>query len=91
MLRPVYLGSLKKDFKRLQKRGKDFARLKTVMQLLQEEKELSLKNKNHCLSGTWANHFECHIEPDWLLIYRYEYAENKIIFVRTGTHADLFK
>lgn len=60
------------------------------MQKLIENKSLELRNKNHRLSGDFAQCFECHIRPDWLLIYILDDKENSITFVRTGTHSDLF-
>lgn len=59
------------------------------MNLLIEEKQLPLKNKNHKLLGNYKDCWECHIEPDWLLIYR-KADFKEIIFIRTGSHSDLF-
>lgn len=78
-----------KDVKLSKKRGKDLEKLKDVMRLLAEEKQLPPKYNDHPLSGNYINRRECHIEPDWLLIYKKEH--NIIIFERTGTHSDLFK
>ncbi len=78
-----------KDVKLSKKRGKDLEKLKDVMCLLAEEKQLPPKYKDHPLSGNYVNRRECHIEPDWLLIYKME--PGLIIFERTGTHSDLFK
>ena len=89
MLRPVYTNQFNKDVKRDKKRGKDLKTLKEIVCLLIEEKSLPVKNKDHKLGGNFNECRECHLEPDWLLIYKIE-AEN-IFFVRTGTHADLFK
>lgn len=89
MLRPVYTSQFNKDVKRDKKRGKDLKTLKEIVCLLIEEKSLPVKNKDHKLGGNFNECRECHIEPDWLLIYKIE-AEN-IFFVRTGTHSDLFK
>lgn len=79
----------KKDFKKLQKRGKNLDKLLKVVLTLQQQGELPPKNKPHILSGDWANFWECHIEPDWLMIYLID--ELDLRLVRTGTHADLFK
>ncbi len=89
MLRPVYTSQFNKDVKRDKKRGKDLKTLKEIVCLLIEEKSLPVKNKDHKLGGNFNECRECHLEPDWLLIYKIE-AEN-IFFVRTGTHSDLFK
>ncbi len=79
----------KKDVKLLQKRGKDVEKLKRIIVFLVEGKKLPLKNKDHHLKGTLKDCRECHIEPDWLLIYRIEGSE--LSLVRTGSHSDLFQ
>ena len=71
------------------RRGKSKDKIKRIVDLLQSEKSLPPKNRDHPLSGNWKDHRECHIEPDWLLIYK---IEDGILFLeRTGTHADLFE
>lgn len=89
MLKPVYTKQFNKDVKRSQKRGKDLKILKEIIFLLMGEDNLPVKNKDHKLGGSFNECRECHLEPDWLLIYKKE-AEN-IFFVRIGTHSDLFK
>jgi len=89
MLRPVYTSQFNKDVKRGKKRGKDLKILKEILLLLIGEDNLPVKNKDHKLGGSFNECRECHLEPDWLLIYKIE-AEN-IFFVRTGTHSDLFR
>ena len=84
-----YRNIFKKDVKRAKKRGKDLAHLKRVIDLLVTPNLLPEKYRDHTLIGQYRNRRECHIEPDWLLIYKRE--ANVIIFERTGTHADLFK
>jgi mRNA interferase YafQ len=81
-------NQFKKDIKRAQKRGKDLAKLKTVIDLLLAEKPLPRKNRDHQLGGNWGGHRDCHIEPDWILIYKI--LDDKIRLERTGTHSDLF-
>lgn len=76
-----------KDLKRCQKRGYDIEALKTVMRLAATE-TLEPKHRPHILSGTFTGYWECHIRPDWLLIYQLD--EKSITFERTGTHSDLF-
>lgn len=88
MLRIVYEGQFKKDYKLAQKRGKNISKLTAIINLLINEEPLPPKNRNHRLTGNWNNAWECHIEPDWLLIY--EKSSIEIILVRTGTHSDLF-
>ncbi len=89
MLKPIYTRQFNKDVKRSQKRGKDLKILKEIIFLLIRKNNLPVKNKDHKLGGSFNEYRECHIEPDWLLIYKIE-TEN-IFFVRTGTHSDLFK
>ena len=60
------------------------------MKAIEEGKTLPIKMHDHFLSGSWVHHRELHIEPDWLLIYRYEF-QNTVVFVRTGSHSDLFQ
>ena len=78
----------KKDVKRMQKRGKDFAKIKTVIDHLLAEEALPPKNRDHQLGGNWIGRRDCHIEPDWILIYKP--TEDEIRLERTGTHSDLF-
>ena len=89
MLTPYYTTQFKRDIKRQQKRKKDLSKLKSLMNLLIEEKKLPPKNRDHKLSGDYKDFRDCHIEPDWLLIYKIEGKE--IFFTRTGSHADLFE
>lgn len=88
MLNPIYLSRFEKKLKKVLKRGKDKEKLKTVIKLLLTDTPLPAKYKNHKLKGEYADHWECHIEPDWLLVYQKTATE--IILVNTGTHADLF-
>jgi len=78
-----------KDIKRVKKRHKDLSKLKKIIDSLINQQPLSKSHKDHILIGNYAGARECHIEPDWLLIYVID--EESITFTRTGTHADLFK
>jgi len=78
----------KRDVKRQQKRGKDFTALKQVLQQLLAGEELAARYRDHVLVGQYKGTRECHIEPDWLLIY--EVTDTEIVLIRTGTHSDLF-
>ena len=89
MKTPLYTNRFAKDLKLMTKRGRDPENIKAVMRNLIEEMPLDRKFRDHVLIGNFKDRRECHIEPDWLLIYRIE--ENAIIFERTGTHADLFR
>ena len=81
-------SQFKRDAKRMQKRGKAFAEFKQVIVKLSAGVALEPRYRDHDLSGRYRGARECHIEPDWLLIY--ELAEDEVTFVRTGTHSDLF-
>ena len=83
-----YSGKIKKDIKTCQKRGYDFRLFEIILEKLMKPEPLAVKNKDHSLAGNYKGFRECHISPDWLLIYRYngEYLE----ISRTGTHSDLF-
>jgi len=78
----------KRDIKRLKKRNKDFEKLKKIIMLLVDGEKLPAKYNDHKLKGILKDCRECHIEPDWLLIYRIEGSE--LCLVRTGSHSDLF-
>lgn len=88
MLNLVVENSFKKDIKRAQKRRKDLEKIWAVAETLQQGKTLAAKYRPHKLSGNWSPFWECHIEPDWLLIYLI--TDESLILVRTGTHTDLF-
>ena len=78
----------KKDIKRQRKRGKDLEKLKRVVELLIVGAELPPSFRDHPLSGNWAKWRDCHIEPDWILIYKP--LGDELTLGRTGSHADLF-
>lgn len=88
MLNPIFTSKFKKDFQRVKAQNKALVKLDEVMQTLEEEKTLAPKHKDHPLHNNWAGRRECHIEPDWLLIYKIE--EQTITFERTGSHSELF-
>ncbi len=90
MLDVEYTTKFKRDLKLAKKRNKDLDALRQIMKKIQHEEDLSPKLKDHNLLGNWNGHRELHIEPDWLLIYKIIQKENIVIFVRTGTHSDLF-
>ncbi len=78
----------KKDIRLLQKRGKDLGKLEAVIQILVAGNELPSSYKDHALTGNWKGWRDCHIEPDWLLIYQTNTEE--LALARTGTHSDIF-
>jgi mRNA interferase YafQ len=73
----------------MQRQGKDLDKLKRVLESLAEGLELAQTYRDHVLVGQYKGTRECHIEPDWLLIY--EPAEDEVVLIRTGSHSDLFK
>ena len=85
----VRTTQFKRDIKLAEKHGKPMGKLKALLITLINGEPLDPKYRDHKLSGDYKNHRECHIEPDWLLIYQLKAAE--ILFVRTGSHSDLFK
>ena len=85
----LYAGQFKKDFKRMQKRGADMKKLRAVIEKLTNEEELDVRYKDHPLHGNFSGARDCHINPDWVLIYAI--VGNELRLIRTGTHADLFK
>lgn len=89
MLKIITTKQFEKDVKTSKRRGKNTLKLREIMTALLNQEKLPLKNRDHLLTGNYANRRECHIEPDWLLIYKLE--TDCIIFERTGTHSDLFK
>ncbi len=88
MLEVNFTASFRKDRRRCLKRGCNMALLAAVIDVLAVPAPLPPTNKNHALSGNWAGFQECHIQSDWLLIYRIE--GGTLYLTRTGTHADLF-
>ena len=79
-----------KELKKAAKRGKDLSKIEEIMTMLADGQALPEKNKDHILIGNYADRRECHIEPDWLLIYKLDEEAAEITFERTGTHSDLF-
>jgi len=90
MLTIKYQAAFKKDYKRIVKRGYDMRLLEKVIELLANQKPLPEKNRDHQLSGDYAGFRECHITPDWLLIYEVADEELILYLTRTGSHSDLF-
>ena len=89
MLEIRYTKQFLKELKLAGKRGKNVRKLELAMEMLASEKVLDRRYREHALVGQYRSRKECHIEPDWLLIYKIE--TGYIIFERTGTHADLFR
>lgn len=85
-----YTTQFKKDYKLAIKRGLDIGLLENVIVLLSMGIPLPEKNRDHALTGNWTGHRECHVLPDWLLIYRIEEDVLVLTLSHTGTHSDLF-
>lgn len=83
-------SQFKKDLKLAKKRGLTIQKLELVLQMLLEEKTLNLKYRDHALTGNYIGFRECHIEPDWLMVYMVDHGELILTASRTGTHSDLF-
>ncbi len=81
-------AQFKKDIKKQQKRAKDLQKLKLVIDMLVSSTPLPPKHRDHALGENWAGWRDCHLEPDWLLIYKLQ--PDELILGRTGTHSDLF-
>lgn len=79
----------KKDLKRIGKQGKDLDRLEAVVNVLRDRERLPPERCDHALKGGWKGYRECHIQPDWLLIYALD--EETVRLARTGSHAELFE
>ena len=90
MLTIKYHTMFKKYFKRIKKRGYDISRLEKIVELLANEVPLPEQFKDHNLSGNYNSFRECHIAPDWLLIYQVNNNELVLVLSRTGSHSDLF-
>ncbi len=85
-----FTTQFKKDYKLALKRNLDISKLQNIITLLANGQNLPDENHDHFLSGNWSGHRECHITPDWLLIYRYDKDVLVLTLSRTGSHSDLF-
>ena len=89
-MKAVYETSqFRKDIKKLKKQGKDFEKLRDAVRRIANEERLEDRYRDHALIGPWRGSRDCHIEPDWLLIYRTDDA--CLYLERSGSHSDLFK
>ena len=90
MLQLVTTAKFRKDYKRIKKRGYNLSLLADVIDTLLREEPLSQKYRDYALTGNYIGFRECHIQPDWLLIYSMSESELILTASRTGTHSDLF-
>ena len=89
-LKVLWTGQFKKDYKLAMKRGLDIGLLDDVIRTLAAGETLPEKYSDHALTGNWKGYRECHVQPNWLLIYRIEKDVLVLTLQRTGTHSDLF-
>lgn len=89
MLKIGFRTKFKKELSQQLRRGKDKEKFLDISKKLANQEPLDKKHRNHKLVGNFKDRWECHIEPDWLLVYLK--TDTEIIFERTGTHSDLFK
>lgn len=84
-----FTAKFKKDYKRIKKQGKDLSKLELTLEMLVSGAALPEAMRDHSLGGTYHGHRECHIEPDWLLIYRIDDEGLVLVATRTGNHSEL--
>ena len=90
MYKLEYSNKFEKDIKRCIKQNKDMSKFKALNILIVNGEKLPAKYKEHFLIGNWKGYKECHIQPDWLLIYKINELEKTIYYARTGSHSELF-
>lgn len=90
MLEVVLSNRFKKDLKLAARRGMDLGELDAIVERLAAQLPLPDRNRDHALTGDYIGFRECHIRPDWLLVYRADGEDLLLFLFRTGTHADLF-
>ncbi|MDE2901338.1 MAG: type II toxin-antitoxin system YafQ family toxin [Chloroflexota bacterium] len=88
-MRVTTTSKFKRDLRLAQRRGRDLERLWAIVELLEVGSPVPPQHKPHPLSGPYAGTWECHVEPDWLLIWATE--QDTVLLLRTGTHSDLFR
>lgn len=81
-------STFEKDLKRARKQGKDLDKQEAIVNLLQAQAQLPARCHPHPLRGNWLGYWDCHVEPDWILLYKI--TDKMLILTRTGSHADLF-
>lgn len=88
MRNPIEGSHFRRDIRRCQRRGNDMAKLRQAILLLVSGEPLPPRYRDHPLSGDWKGFRDCHLESDWLLLYKID--GDDLYLVRTGTHSDLF-
>lgn len=89
-LKVLWTKQFKKDYKAAIKRNQNIELLDEIIRILAKDGTLGIKYKDHSLSGNWKSYRECHITPDWLLIYKIDSGQLILVLARTGTHSSLF-
>ncbi|MDP6037716.1 MAG: type II toxin-antitoxin system YafQ family toxin [Candidatus Latescibacteria bacterium] len=84
-----YTNQFRKDYKRMQRQKKDLQKLRHVINALTASRTLETRYRDHPLSGNWKGYGDCHLEPDWVLIYKVN--EDILTLARMGSHSEVFK
>jgi mRNA interferase YafQ len=90
MLKHTFTKPFRKQLKLMEKRRMSIYKLREIMNIIVNEKPLPPERNNHPLHGEWEGSFECHIQGDWVVIYKLNHETHTVTFQRTGTHSDLF-
>ena len=90
MYQVKFTNKFKKSYKLMKKRGYDMKLLESIIDTLRQRKKLEAKHRNHALTGDFRGYHECHIKPDWLLVYLIENDILTLTMINTGSHSDLF-
>ena len=90
MLKPFYTKPFRKERKLMRKRGRDLDKLGEVIRMIINEQPLPPQYENHPLQGKWKDAYDCHIQGDWVLVYKIDDVARTVTFHHTGSHADLF-
>jgi mRNA interferase YafQ len=90
MLKQTFTKPFRKQLKLMEKRRMNIYKLREIMDIIVNEKPLPPERSNHPLHGDWEGSFECHIQGDWVVIYKFNYETRTVTFQRTGIHSNLF-
>ena len=90
MLALIQTSKFKQDYKRMVKQGRNLSLLKDVIEVLQRREPLNVRHLDHPLTGNWRGFRECHVENDWILVYRVHNKELLLTLSRTGSHSEVF-
>ena len=90
MLKLIYTNQFRKDYRKMAKRGYQMSKLNDVLNKLKNEEQLEEKYQDHALKGNYKGYRECHVAPDWLLVYAVDKGHLILTASETGTHSDIF-